>query len=92
MLYNKDGSIRSVSSQSERELISVFAANNILVTPRQIRTDLKKEKTKSFEDTATYRAVAKLYKEKTGKEPIYAIMPEVVISGPKQRLDDKTHK
>jgi hypothetical protein len=91
LLYNKDGSIRSVSSQSERELISVFAANNILVTPRQIRTDLKKEKTKSFEDTATYRAVAKLYKEKTGKEPIYAIMPEVVISGPKLSRDYNTN-
>ena len=91
LLYNKDGSIRSVSSQSERELISVFAANNILVTPRQIRTDLKKEKSKSFEDTATYRAVAKLYKEKTGKEPIYAIMPEVVISGPKLSRDYNTN-
>ena len=91
LLYTKDGSIRSTISQSERELISVFAANNILVTPRQIRTDLKKEKTKSFEDTATYRAVAKLYKEKTGKEPIYAIMPEVVISGPKLSRDYNTN-
>lgn len=91
LLYNKDGSIRSVSSQSERELISVFARNNILVTPRQIRTDLKKEKEKKFEETATYRAVTKLYEEKMGKKPIYAIMPEVVISGPKLSRDYNTN-
>lgn len=48
LLYNKEGSIRSASSQSERELISVFASHNILVTPRQIRTDLKKEKEKNL--------------------------------------------
>lgn len=91
LLYTKDGSIRSVSSQSERELINVFTANNILVTPRQIRADLKKEKEKIFEDTATYRAVTKLYQEKTGRAPIYAIMPQVVISGPKLSRDYDTN-
>ncbi|MDK1683667.1 DUF1615 family protein [Acinetobacter terrestris] len=91
LLYTKEGSIRSAGSQSERELISVFAANNILVTPRQIRSDLKKEKNKGFEDTATYRAITKLYQEKTGKDPIYAIMPEVVISGPKLSREYNTN-
>ena len=91
LLYTKDGSIRSTISQSERELTSVFASNNMLVTPRQIRTDLKKEKKKNFEDTATYRAVTKLYQEKMAKEPMYAIMPEVVISGPKLSRDYNTN-
>ena len=91
LLYTKDGSIRSTFSQSERELTSVFASNNMLVTPRQIRTDLKKEKKKDFEDTATYRAVTKLYQEKMAKEPMYAIMPEVVISGPKLSRDYNTN-
>lgn len=91
LLYTKDGSIRSTISQSERELTSVFASNNMLVTPRQIRTDLKKEKKKDFEDTATYRTVTKLYQEKMAKEPMYAIMPEVVISGPKLSRDYNTN-
>ena len=91
LLYTKDGSIRSTISQSERELTSLFASNNMLVTPRQIRTDLKKEKKKDFEDTATYRAVTKLYQEKMAKEPMYAIMPEVVISGPKLSRDYNTN-
>ena len=62
-----------------------------MVTPRQIRSDLKKEKEKKFEDTATYRAVAKLYQEITKKEPFYAMMPEVVISGPKLSRDYNTN-
>ncbi|QXW24744.1 DUF1615 domain-containing protein [Acinetobacter johnsonii] len=91
LLYDKDGSPRSAKSESERELLKVFSANNVILTPRQIRADLKKEKDQDFEDTATYRAVTKLYKEKTGKEPFYAMMPEVVISGPKLSRDYNTN-
>jgi hypothetical protein len=91
LLYTKDGAIRSQKSQSERELISVFAKNNFIITERQIRADLKKEKDKDFEDTMTYRGVSKLYQETTGKDPIYAIMPEVVISGPKLSRDYNTN-
>ena len=91
LLYNKDGAPRTTKSESERELLNVFASNNVILTPRQIRSDLKKEKDQSFEDTATYRTVTKLYKEKTGKEPFYAMMPEVVISGPKLSRDYNTN-
>ncbi|MGE8540656.1 MAG: DUF1615 domain-containing protein [Acinetobacter sp.] len=91
LLYNKDGDVRSAKSESERELLNVFSANSIILTPRQIRSDLKKEKDLDFEDTATYRAVTKLYKEKTGKEAFYAMMPEVVISGPKLSRDYNTN-
>lgn len=91
LLYSKDGSVRSAKSQSERELISVFAKHNIVLTPRQIRSDLKKEKEQDFEDTASYRALLKLYQEQTSKEPFYAIMPEVVISGPKLSRDYNTN-
>ena len=91
LLYAKDGSVRNAKSESERELIAVFSKHNILVTPRQIRADLKKEKEKKFEDTATYLAVTKLYKAQTGKEPFYATMPQVVISGPKLSRDYNTN-
>ena len=91
LLYNKDGDVRSTQSQTEKELIAVFAQNNVLVTPRQIRADLKKEKEKKFEDTQTYLAVQKLYQKKTNKEPMYAVMPQVVISGPKLSRDYNTN-
>ena len=91
LLYNKDGNVQSALSQSEKEVISAFTNNKILVTPRQIRADLKKEKEKKFEDTQTYLAVQKLYQSKSNKKPIYAIMPEVVISGPKLSRDYNTN-
>ncbi|MGN5764929.1 DUF1615 family protein [Acinetobacter calcoaceticus] len=91
LLYNKDGNPQSALSQSEKEIIAAFTSNRVLVTPRQIRADLKKEKERKFEDTQTYLAVQKLYQAKTNKEPIYAIMPEVVISGPKLSRDYNTN-
>ena len=91
LLYSKDGSPRAAKSQSETALIAVFAENNVIATPRQIRSDLKKEKDEDFEGTLTYKAVKKLYQEKTGKEPFYAMMPEVVISGPKLSRDYNTN-
>ena len=86
LLYTKDGDVRATLSQSEKEL-----QNNVLVTPRQIRSDLKKEKEQSFENTQTYLAVQKLYQSKTQKEPMYAVMPQVVISGPKLSRDYNTN-
>lgn len=91
LLYDKDGSPKAAKSQSEVELTHVFARYNILITPRQMRSDLKKEKQKDFEETATYRAVTKLYQEVTKKEPFYAMMPQVVISGPKLSRDYNTN-
>lgn len=91
LLYNKDGNPLSTLSQSEKEIIAAFTTNKVLVTPRQIRADLKKEKEQKFENTQTYLAVQKLYQSKTNKEPIYAIMPQVVISGPKLSRDYNTN-
>ncbi|OTG66515.1 DUF1615 family protein [Acinetobacter silvestris] len=89
--YDKNGDVRPATTDTEKALMALFSKNNVLVTPRQLRNDLKKEKEKSFEKTQTYIAVSKIYKEKTGKDPIYAIMPEVVISGPKLSRDYNTN-
>lgn len=91
LLYNKNGGIRAEKSESERELINVFASNNVLITPRQIRSDLKSEKEAKFEKTQTYKAVIDLYETKIGKKSFYAIMPEVIISGPKLSRDYNTN-
>lgn len=91
LLYKKDNSPISAKSSSEQEILKVLAEHNVILTPKQIRADLKKEKELNFEDTATYRTVTKLYQEETGKEPFYAMMPEVVISGPKLSRDYNTN-
>lgn len=91
LLYSKDGGVRKQPSQTEKELLNLFNQHNVIITPRQVRSDLKKEKEKAFEETATYLALKKLYEEETGKASIYAIMPEVVISGPKLSRDYNTN-
>ncbi|MCT9978029.1 DUF1615 domain-containing protein [Acinetobacter sp. I-MWF] len=89
--YDKNGAPRPAITDTEKALTALFSKNNILVTPRQLRSDLKDEKQQDFEKTQTYIAVTKLYKNKTGKDPMYAIMPEVVISGPKLSRDYNTN-
>jgi hypothetical protein len=89
--YDKNGNPRPATTDTEKALVSVFSQKNVLITPRQLRSDLKEEKSSDFEKTQTYKAVTKLYQEETGKDPIYAIMPEVVISGPKLSKDYNTN-
>lgn len=89
--YNKKGNPRPAATTTEKTIIGLFSQKNVLITPRQLRSDLKKEKSADFEKTQTYKAVVELYTEKTGKDPIYAIMPEVIISGPKLSRDYNTN-
>lgn len=88
LLIYKDGSPRAEKGQTETALIAV--ADKLGLTAAQIRQDLKKEKSAKFESTATYQAVKQAYAA-TGKEPSYAIMPEVVISGVKLSRDYNTN-
>ncbi|TCM67765.1 uncharacterized protein DUF1615 [Acinetobacter calcoaceticus] len=89
--YDKNGNALPATTGTEKAITSLFIQSNILITQRQLRSDLKKEKEQDFEKTQTYIAITKLYKDKVGKDPIYAMMPEVVISGPKLSRDYNTN-
>lgn len=89
LLYDGNG-IKKDHSQTEKALLTLLPSLPNL-TARQIRQDLKKEKLHSFEETTTYKAVKDLYGKTTGKYPDYAIMPQVVISGPKLSKDYNTN-
>jgi 5-methylcytosine-specific restriction endonuclease McrBC regulatory subunit McrC len=52
---------------------------------------LKKEKRQEFEQTDTYQLIKAKYEQKTGSDAPYAIMPKVVISGPKLSRDYNTN-
>lgn len=80
----------NVQSQSEKALTALATQGVIALTPSQIKSDLKKEKTQAFETTQTYQTISSLYKMKTGKNPLTAIMPQVVISGAKLSKDYNT--
>lgn len=91
LLYTKDGDPKLQHSSTEDVLITWFAKDPAAPLPRAIRNDLKREKTESFEQTATYQYVANQYQRKKGRQMPYAVMPRVVISGVKLRRDYDTN-
>ncbi|OOR83855.1 DUF1615 domain-containing protein [Moraxella canis] len=91
LLLYKDGSPLSKTSDTEAAAIRLLTNAAKPVSARQIRADFKKEKTSAFEQTATYRAVGEMFTDKFGRTPAYAIMPKVVISGPKLSQDFDTN-
>lgn len=91
LLLYSGGGVSSQRSQTETALISLLSTLPTPMNDKQIRSDLRKEKRQSFENTATYKAVNDLFKKKKGKKPSYAIMPQVVISGPKLSQDYNTN-
>ena len=91
LAYNKEVDILSAPTTTETALGQLFLDEGILLEAKDIRRDLKKEKKQNFEETDTYLQVASLYKEKFKKSAPYAIMPEVVISGPKLSRDYNTN-
>ena len=91
LLLYTSGDVSSRRSQTETALIELLATAPMPMTDTQIRSDLKKEKRQNFEDTKTYQTVNELFKKKRGKNPSYAIMPQVVISGPKLSQDYNTN-
>lgn len=91
LLYDGDDSVSSKISDTEVVLNKLFSEKKVNITPRQVRNDLEKEKELEFENTNTYSTLQKLYKDQTGKIAPYAIMPQVIISGPKLSKEYNTN-
>lgn len=91
LLLYSGGGVSSQVSNTEKVLIDLLATLPTPITDKQIRSDLKKEKRRSFEQTTTYKAVNDMFEAKQDKPPSYAIMPQVVISGPKLSRDYNTN-
>jgi len=79
MLY--DGSApRPEASATEKALRRLK-----LMDDETLRADLLREKAYDFRDTETYRRVAETYRQKTGKPPPYAMLPQIRLKSPKIR-------
>lgn len=91
LLLYKDGDPISKKSSTELAVVKLLTNTPTPLSERQIRADLRKEKSKEFEQTKTYQLVNELFQQKYGKKPSYAIMPKVVISGPKLSKDYNTN-
>lgn len=90
LLYGRDKDILRQQSSTELAIQALFSTYTVSISASQIRRDLKKEKTEKFEKTETYLEIQRLYQIRFEQPPAYAIMPEVVISGPKLSRDYNT--
>ncbi|MBC7751626.1 MAG: DUF1615 family protein [Candidatus Saccharibacteria bacterium] len=89
--YDKDKKVLATRSNTESQIEMVVKENKLNLSNANIRGDLLKEKDQEFEDTEIYKKINILYSDKFNKEPPYAIMPNVEITGPKLSRDYNTN-
>ncbi len=83
--YDQRGQPTAVASQSLQALVQFRHTYVPWLREAQLRRDVQVEKTFAFEETATYRAIKKVYQQVTGRPPAYARVPEVRIHSVKMR-------
>ena len=89
--YDKDENALSQRSNTEIQIAMIARENNLGLSAANIRGDLLKEKEKNLEETETYKKINDIYLKEFNKAAAYAIMPQVVISGPKLSRDYNTN-
>lgn len=83
LAYDKDGEPNDEETETLAALLLFRAQHAPDLSERRVRNDARKEKTRAFEKTDTYRAIKKAFAAKFGTQPRYATMPQVEIESPK---------
>jgi Protein of unknown function (DUF1615) len=81
LAWDDDGDAKDTETNTLRALVMFGGARGLSASA--VRKDALKEKSEAFEQTETWRAVREAWKQKTGKEPPYARIPEVALASPK---------
>lgn len=77
--YNKNGNPASEASQTLTAVLEILQKLPQPMAEARIRRELTREKESGLEQTEVWTTIRRLYKEKTGKEPAYARLPEVEL-------------
>lgn len=88
--YERGGRPSADPSQTLSALLGLIPSGALALDERRVRRDLEREKRRELEETETWAAVRALYKQKTGKEPAYARMPDVQLDSIKLKGDKST--
>lgn len=88
LAYDKRGDPSPDDSRTLQALLSFGRAHEL--SEWRVRRDARREKERDLEETDTWAAVKRAYREKTGREPAYAQVPDVAIHSPKMRRDRST--
>lgn len=87
LAYKKNGKASSEDGETMRALLAWRAQHAPDMPEGQLRREVRREKQARFEDTDTWRLVRASYRERTGKEPGYARLPDVALDSPKITRD-----
>jgi Protein of unknown function (DUF1615) len=82
LLYDRDAASARVSA-TERALRDVSKKFGLKLGKAEIRNDLLKGNELEFAATPTFLRIRNLYREETGKEAPYALLPDIDLSSPK---------
>jgi hypothetical protein len=85
LAYDRDGRATDEDSRTLRALLRFRERFAPELSERRVRQDVSKEKTLAFERTQTYGAITRLYAQRFGRSPEYAVLPEVELVSPKLR-------
>ncbi|HPY39089.1 MAG TPA: DUF1615 family protein [Thiolinea sp.] len=83
LIYQQDGDVEMTISGTEQAIRTAALKFNLGLKDYQIRRDLLKEKQLAFNNTPTYQAILKTYKQETGKAPLYAQLPWIELHSEK---------
>ncbi len=83
--YAKSGKANATVTSTERAVRKANGSLALGLTEPLIRADLLKEKSAEFVSTRTFMALRDAYARKTGKQPAFAIVPEIRLASPKIR-------
>ena len=83
LAYDKQGTPLDQDSHSLQALLAFRGRYAPELSERRLRQDVLKEKELTFEQTDTWSAIKRAYQQVTGKAPVYAQLPTVVVRSPK---------
>jgi Protein of unknown function (DUF1615) len=81
--YAKAGKANVTVTASEKAVRKAAKRHAPGLTEADIRKDLLEEKAAKFVSTRTFTALRDAYARKTGKQPAFAIVPDIGLSSPK---------
>lgn len=83
LAYDEDGDPSSKDSNTLKALLTFREKFAPGLSEWTLRRDVRREKEQSFEETKTWEELRRVYRERTGKDPHYAELPDVAIESPK---------
>lgn len=83
LVYGADGKPAATPGNTEKALRHIARTQGLGLSSEDLRRDLLREKKSDFATTRLFGAIRGLYREKTGKMPPFAAVPDIALSSEK---------